>query len=108
MPRANRYYESEHWRQLRRACIARAGGRCAVPGCQVPGKVVDHIVTRPPVPYPTELDRLDNVRLLCLPHDSQIKEKRRGNPDSRRGGHLLAKGCGPDGWPRGIRPEQNT
>lgn len=70
-----------------------------MPGCQHLGKVVDHIETRPPVPYPTPFDVLDNVRLLCLIHDSQVKEKRRGDSNSRRGDGFTVKGCDVDGWP---------
>lgn len=97
--RANRYYFSQHWRELRRACIARDGGRCVVPGCRELGRIVDHIETRPDVPHITAQDRLDNVRLLCPRHDAQIKERRRGDPSSRRLGGLVVRGCDVDGWP---------
>lgn len=62
--------------------------------------IVDHIVTRPPVPYPTARDVLANVRDLCRPHDAQVKERRRGDASSRRaGGRFTLKGCDAEGWP---------
>jgi hypothetical protein len=91
------YYRSAHWRALRQACIGRDRGRCVVPGCSQPGKVVDHIKTRPRLPYPTEFDVLDNVRLICLHHDLQCKELHTG--ERRAGGDFKVKGASVDGWP---------
>ena len=93
----NPYYNSQHWRSLREACIERDRGRCVVPGCNKPGKVVDHIKTRPQVPHPCELDRLDNLRLICLQHDLQCKELHNG--ERRAGGNFRVKGADADGWP---------
>ena len=100
MSRGNPYYSSPHWKALRAACIRRDRGVCTVEGCSQPGRVADHIETRPDVPHPTPQDRLDNLRLLCLSHDSQVKEQRRGNSSTRRqGGEFKVKGCDVDGWP---------
>lgn len=98
------YYQSRHWRELKRASRARDAGLCAVPGCNRPGVVCDHVLARPPVPYQTDADRLDNVRLLCRVHDSQCKESRRGDPLRQRGGRFTVRGCDVDGWP--LDPER--
>ena len=98
MPAACRYYYSPHWRALRAARIELARGRCEAPGCTQRGVIVDHVVTRPyGVESPTSADRLDNLRLLCHSHDSQIRERRRGDAGSRRG--VLRVGIDTDGWP---------
>jgi 5-methylcytosine-specific restriction protein A len=89
------YYQSAHWRELRKACLARDGHRCTVPDCHAKGVVADHIETRPPVPYPTPLDRLDNLRTLCLSHDAQVKEQRNGI--RKQGGAFKLKGCDASG-----------
>lgn len=93
----NPYYKSAHWLALRAACIKRDGGRCVVPGCTSPGKVVDHVITRPRVAYPTALDRIDNVRLICQPHDAQTKEGRDGKRFN--GGKPVVTGCDDSGMP---------
>ena len=90
------YYQSAHWKALRRACISRDNGRCTVPGCCKPGRVADHIETRPDVPEPTGFDVLSNLRLLCLSHDAQVKERR---GQRKQGGAFRVKGCDADGWP---------
>jgi hypothetical protein len=59
-------------------------------------RLVDHIETRPPQPEPSAADRLDNLRSLCVSHDAQIKEHKRG-----RGARPVVKGCDVDGWPLG-------
>jgi 5-methylcytosine-specific restriction enzyme A len=92
------YYTTPHWKALRRAALARDGYRCTVPGCRAPAGPVDHIETRPPVPYPTEADRLDNLRWLCASHDAQIKEQQSGQ--RRRGGRPVVKGSDVNGWLR--------
>jgi hypothetical protein len=97
----NSYYWSPHWRELRAQALERDGGRCTAPGCGALAPIVDHIETRPRVPYPTPADRLGNLRSLCRGHDNQIKEQR---GKRRRGGVLAAKGCGTDGWPLGQTP----
>ena len=91
------YYTTPHWKALRRAALARDGYRCTVPGCRARATHVDHIVTRPPVGFPTQEDRLDNLRSLCASPDLQIKELRSGQ--RRRDGRLVVKGCDADGWP---------
>jgi len=94
-----RYYYTTHWRALRLACLARDAYRCAVPGCPDRAVVADHIVARPAaLAVPCPLDNLDNLRSLCLRHDSAVKEGRGGG--RRRGGVLVLKGCDVDGWPR--------
>jgi hypothetical protein len=93
----NPYYFTAHWRSLRAQCIARDRGLCTVEGCGGYGNIADHIVTRPPVPYPTPFDRLDNLRTLCTTHDLQVKEQRGG--DRRHGGEFRIKGSDEDGWP---------
>ena len=92
------YYTTAHWRALRRAALARDGYRCTVAGCIELATTVDHIVTRPPVGYPTPADRLDNLRSLCRTHDAQVKERADGRRG--RGGRPVLKGCDADGWPR--------
>jgi hypothetical protein len=97
----NPYYWSPHWRELRAAALERDSGRCTAPGCCAAAVIVDHIQTRPRVPYPTSADRLGNLRSLCRMHDNQIKEQ---NGARRRGGRLAA--CvGADGWPIISKPE---
>lgn len=61
--------------------------------------VADHIKTRQPVPFACEQDRLDNLRTLCLSHDAQVKETRRGQSYRKQGGTFKVKGCDEDGWP---------
>jgi hypothetical protein len=92
------YYRTKHWHALRLAALMRDGGRCVVPGCGRPAKVVDHIVARPATAtsLPCEQDRLDNLRCLCAGHDSQVKEKRRGSAE-RRGGAFRVTGCDAQG-----------
>jgi hypothetical protein len=52
------------------------------------------------VPTPCDADRLDNLRCLCLSHDSQVKERHRGQGGTRRSsGQFKLKGCDADGWP---------
>lgn len=97
MPGGN-YYKTKHWRALREARKRIAQGRCEVPACPLPGFIVDHIVTRPDVPYATAQDLLSNTRLLCRDHDNQQKEKRRGQPE-RRGTGFRIRGCDVNGWP---------
>ena len=104
------YYSTAHWKALRRAALERDGYRCTVPGCVAPAGPVDHIVTRPRVPYATPADRLDNLRSLCPAHDAQVKEHKHGPPNApnggvtrRHGGRPFVKGCGADGWPLSQR-----
>lgn len=102
------YYSTPHWKALRRAALERDGYRCTVPGCGRRAPIVDHIETRPRVPYPTPEDRLDNLRSLCTTHDAQIKEHK-GGPDGVKRGHggrPFVKGCDRDGWPLAPRPGQ--
>ena len=96
----NPYYSSAHWRALRKQRLEMDDYRCCVEGCTARAVIVDHKHTRPPVPHPCDLDRLDNLRSLCTSHDSQVKERRIGNLSSRRnGGTFKVKGCDADGWP---------
>jgi hypothetical protein len=98
MSYVNPYYKTAHWHALQDACRRRAHGRCEVPGCQQLGRVADHIETRPPVPYPCEQDRLDNLRWICRSHDAQVKEQRRGGA-RKAGGKFRVKGSDAQGWP---------
>jgi hypothetical protein len=89
----NPYYRSREWDVLRAKVIARSGGRCEVPGCKKPGKVVDHIDRRVPGIDINE----SGLRHLCRDHDNQVKESRTG--ERRRGGNFIIRGCDDDGWP---------
>lgn len=94
----NNYYNSAHWRALKRACHERDGWRCTIAGCgSSAGLVCDHIQTRPNVDYPTPADTLANVRTLCGVHDRQIKEDRAGR--RKRAGRPVVSGCTVDGSP---------
>jgi 5-methylcytosine-specific restriction endonuclease McrA len=93
------YYRSKHWRDLRDRCLRRDRFRCRVEGCPQQGKVADHIVARAPVPYPTAADVISNLRTLCLSHDAQVKEERRGVALRKQGGRFKVRGCDADGWP---------
>lgn len=92
--KANPYYSTRHWKQLRTTALQRDSYLCTTPGCKQPGKVVDHIKTRPSVPYPTPLDRLDNLRTLCRTCDNQAKELA-----GKRKGEARAVGCDAHGLP---------
>src|SRR5262245_55674339 len=87
------FYRTLAWRALRKAALARDGGRCVVVGCRRPATHVDHILSR----RRGGADALQNLRSLCAHHDAQIKER----PDGRRGcdGEPVVKGCDRDGWP---------
>jgi hypothetical protein len=91
------YYWTAHWKALRQAALKRDGGRCTAPRCTAPATTVDHIMTRPPVGFPTAADRLENLRPLCATHDAQIKERSDGRRG--RGDRPLVKVCDIDGWP---------
>lgn len=95
------FYSSKFWKDLRTQALKRDGYRCTVPGCPNTGRMgrlyVDHIETRPCVPYPTPLDVLTNLRTLCGVHDSQVKEQRGGR--RRADGKLRAIGCDASGMP---------
>jgi 5-methylcytosine-specific restriction enzyme A len=97
----NPFYTSKFWKTLRREALDRDHWRCTVPGCRntaASGRLyVDHIQTRPFVPFPTPLDRLDNLRTLCGVHDSQVKEQRGGR--RRKDGKLTVRGCDAQGNP---------
>jgi 5-methylcytosine-specific restriction protein A len=97
----NPFYASTFWKDLRRQAIRRDHGRCTVPGCPYTARTgrlyVDHIQTRPHLPFPTPRDVLENLRTLCPAHDAQIKEQRGGV--RRRDGKLTVKGCDASGRP---------
>ena len=99
------YYRTAHWKALRLACLERDGYRCAVAGCHEAARVADHIETRPQDPQPCSADRLDNLRSLCLSHDAQVKERRRGIAQRKQGGVFRLKGCDANGWP--LSPAHN-
>lgn len=87
------YYRTPQWRQLRKATLTRDRYRCVVPGCHQRATHVDHIKSR----KQGGADALHNLRSLCGPHDSQIKERSSG----LRGldGQLSVKGTTVDGKP---------
>jgi len=95
------YYKSQHWQRLREDCLYRDGYTCRAPGCTKRATRADHIIARPPdAPGPTEFDVLSNLRALCVGHDSQVKERRRGDARSRaQGGEFKVRGCDAEGWP---------
>lgn len=83
------YYQTKHWRALRAKHLAEHPF-CIVVGCNRRAVVVDHIEGRPNVPYPTDADRLDNLRSLCLQHDAQVKER---GGIRKSGGRFRVTGC---------------
>ena len=87
------FYRSDLWRALCAVVHRRSGGRCEVPGCDRPGKVVDHIKPR----RQGGADHPSNLRHLCRLHDNQVKEDRWGK--RKRGGVLTVPGCRADGMP---------
>lgn len=96
----NTYYQTPHWKALKRACHERDGWKCVVPGCTSPrgkGLTCDHIETRPNFSHPTPYDALSNTRTLCGFHDRQIKE--RSNGKRANGGKTSVIGCDANGWP---------
>src|SRR5271167_3572851 len=95
------YYRTPHWRNLQAACFARDSGMCTAPGCGQPGVVADHIQTRPNVPHPCALDVIENLRLLCLSHDAQVKEAPGGK--RKQQGRFKMKGCDTSG--RSLDPK---
>lgn len=94
----NAYYNTPHWKALKRATHERDGWRCVIPGCGSSQSLVcDHIETRPNLSHPTPSDVITNTRTLCGFHDRQIKEK--ANGERRKGGSASLKGCDASGWP---------
>jgi len=69
--KADPFYFSEQWKNLRRYRLLIDKFICAVPGCKEKASVVDHIVSR----MDGGRDRLENLRSLCSLHDRQMKEK---------------------------------
>jgi hypothetical protein len=94
------YYRSAHWRALRHEALVRDRFSCTVPGCGKRYRTVDHVVTRRPVAYPTSADVINNLRTLCSFHDTQVKERKRGDSASRQNdGTFTVKGCDENGLP---------
>ena len=93
----NPFYTSREWRERRREALIRDLYRCVVPGCRSPATIVDHIETRPDVPYLCEADELDNLRSVCRHHDNQVKEL---GGIRRRRGEFALRGSDVDGWPK--------
>lgn len=80
------FYQSQEWRRLRAACIAR-DATCASPGCGARSTHADHIRPR----SKGGADVLDNLRGLCAScHNTRSA---RGNAEPR------AKGARSDGTP---------
>ena len=95
-PGTGGFYRSQFWRELRGKALQRDRYTCTVPGCRARAKRVDHIETRPRVPYPTTFDVLGNLRSLCSVHDNQVKE---GPSGARAQSRFIVRGCDADGWP---------
>jgi len=74
--RADPYYLTPEWRELRRQTLERDGGLCTVPGCGRPAMVADHIIAR----KEGGADALHNTRSLCRLHDNRFRE----GPTGRR------------------------
>jgi 5-methylcytosine-specific restriction endonuclease McrA len=92
----NPFYLSRFWRLLRLERLRLDRYICQ--GCmQRRATTVDHVITRPPVPYPCELDRIDNLRSLCDTCDRQVKETRGGK--RRNEGRFRLMGCDINGLP---------
>lgn len=96
---ADPFYQSAEWKALRRACLARDGYRCTVPGCRSKYRLTaDHIVRR----SDGGDDALGNLRTLCGPHHSEVTRSGNTALPSARGcdingnpldpGHLWSKG----------------
>lgn len=105
----NPFYNSKFWKDLRRQALERDRYRCTVTGCPNTGRMgrlyVDHVKTRPNVPYPTPSDILSNLRTLCGVHDTQVKEMRDG--ERRKGGEPTVRGCDASGRPLDPRHHWN-
>ena len=69
--RADPYYLTPEWRELRRRTLERDGGVCTVSGCGRPAVVADHIATR----KAGGADALHNLRSLCRLHDNRLRER---------------------------------
>lgn len=97
----NPFYLTRYWKLLRQKALERDNHRCTVEGCphtvRTSRMTVDHIRTRPDVPYPTSADTLGNLRTLCSDHDGQVKERVDGT--RRRGGQTFVRGCDASGNP---------
>lgn len=77
-------YHTARWQKLRRRVIARAGGRCAIPGCRndmtKPGMIhVDHIIeVDDGGPFWDEA----NLQVVCkLHHDAKSANVRAGRAE---------------------------
>jgi len=68
---ARSFYKTDFWKELSRKCKERDNYRCK--RCSFRAETSEekrtlhthHIISRRPVPYPTALDRLDNLQSLC-------------------------------------------
>ncbi len=74
--RADPYYLTPEWRDLRRQTLERDGGICTVLGCGRRALVADHIIAR----KAGGADALHNTRSLCRLHDNRFRE----DPTGRR------------------------
>lgn len=103
MKRADPFYLSRKWKELRLACLRRDGYRCVICHISVAGKGearVDHILPRKTHPH-LALD-LGNVRVLCVLHDQQ-SHREKGTGAAERDERFVIRGCDADGWPVGPR-----
>ena len=92
----NPFYQSQAWRDLRRAALTRDHYRCTICSVSVAGKGqarVDHIRRISDGGAPLDID---NVRTLCITHDAQgHREKGSGSTERQE----VMAGCTDDGMP---------
>lgn len=74
--KADPFYFSAEWAELRAAALERDGHTCTVPGCGRRARFVDHIKAR----RWGGSDKLEQLRSLCETHDAEFKER----PDGSR------------------------
>lgn len=98
---SNPFYQTQAWKELRAAALARDGFHCTVPGChhtrQTSRLYVDHRIPRPYSPNLTSADVLSNLRTLCESCDNKIRQDRKG--ERRSGGKPMVPGCDASGVP---------
>jgi 5-methylcytosine-specific restriction enzyme A len=80
--KADPYYLTPEWRELRRQTLERDRGVCTVPGCGRAAVVADHIVAR----KAGGADALHNTRSLCRLHDNRFREDPTGRRPKRAEG----------------------
>ncbi len=78
------FYSSTAWIELRNRTRRECRGRCQAPGCNNPGRIVDHIKERRDRPD-LELDR-SNTTLLCDSHHALKTARERATRMARPSG----------------------